>query len=244
MKSLSFVWYLAFFRSDIFFEALAFVAPKTIGGGNIMLYFLTGLIFIAVLLFLMPVVLSIDIKRVKENENITIGVYGLYGLLKFKTEIPFLKIVFENGKPALRYKVEVANKKRSKLFARFTKLFSVEEGEGFYEIYKDNKNKIIPALKYITGKTEIKNFNLRFTLGTGDAAETGVLYGIAWIVIGNIMTLTRSYLNIIKPRIVVVPIFNQVQLSVDFSCIISMRLGHIINTGIRVIPVLLSSNEK
>ena len=207
-----------------------------------MLYFFSALIAIVVVLYLMPIALSIDIKRVKENDSITIGVKTLYGLLKFKTEIPFMEIVFRNGKPALKYKVEVADKKRSKLFARFTKLFSVTEGGEILDIYKENKYRIKNALKYITRKTVIKNFNLKFKLGTGDAAETGILYGVAWIVIGSVMTLAGSYLNIIEPRIAVVPIFNQVQLRTELSCIISIRLGHIINTGIRVIPVLLSGS--
>lgn len=209
-----------------------------------MLYFLSGSMVIVILLYIMPVVISVDLKRVRENDSITIGVRTLYGLLKFKSEIPYLEIIFRNGKPALKYKVEVANKKRSKLFARFTKLFSAEEGGNLYTVYKSKKYWIMAALKYIAKKIEIKNFNLRFSLGTGDAAETGVLYGVAWIVIGNIMTLGKSYLHIKDTRITVVPIFNQVQLSVDFSCIISMRLGHIINTGIRIIPALLSSIRK
>lgn len=209
-----------------------------------MLYFLSALIAIVVMLYLMPIALSIDIKRVKENDSITIGVKTLYGLLRFKTEIPFLEIVFRNGKPALKYKVEVADKKRSKLFAQFTKLFSVTEGGEILDIYKENKYRIKSAIKYITRKTVIKNLNLKFKLGTGDAAETGILYGVAWIVIGSIMTFAGNYLNIIEPRIAVVPIFNQVQLRTELSCIISIRLGHIINTGIRIIPVLLSNNKK
>jgi hypothetical protein len=193
---------------------------------------------------MMPISISIDIKRVNDNDSITIGVKTLYGLLRLKTEIPFLEIVFRNGKPSLKYKVEVTDKKRSKLFAQFTKLFSLTEGGNILEVYKKNKDRIKTALKYITKKTLIKNFNLKFRLGTGDAAETGILYGVAWIVIGSIMTFAGSYLNIIEPRIAVVPIFNQMQLRAELSCIISIRLGHIINTGIRVIPVLLSGNRK
>ncbi|HYE09693.1 MAG TPA: DUF2953 domain-containing protein, partial [Patescibacteria group bacterium] len=136
------------------------------------------------------------------------------------------------------------NKKRNKLLARFTKLMNIEEGEGVYKAFRKNKSKIIPVLKYITSKTEINNFNLKLSLGAGDAAATGILYGVTWIVLGNIMTLTRCYLNVYEPKIVVIPIFSQVQLSIDFSCIISLKLGHIINAGIRAIPQLISGLRK
>jgi len=97
------------------------------------------------------------------------------------------------------------------------------EGEGLYEAYKKNKRIVMPVVEYISKKIRIYGFNLKLSLGTGDAAATGVLYGAAWIVIGNVMALTSSYLNIIEPRIAVIPIFSKVNLSVDFSCIISMK---------------------
>ncbi|KUO73673.1 MAG: hypothetical protein APF77_22915 [Clostridia bacterium BRH_c25] len=201
-------------------------------------------VLILLMLYLMPIAVSIDMNKDNENDNITVGLKTLYGLLKLKTEVPILEITFENGKPVLKYKAEIADGKRSKLFAGFTKIFSMTEGEGLYEAYKKNKRIVMPVVEYISKKIRIYGFNLKLSLGTGDAAATGVLYGAAWIVIGNVMALTSSYLNIIEPRIAVIPIFSKVNLSVDFSCIISMRLGHIINAGIRAIPALLSGMGK
>lgn len=207
-------------------------------------YFLIAALFIMLLLYFMPIAVSMDVSKDNENENITIGLRTLYGLLNLKTEVPFLKIAFENGRFALKYKVEVAERKSNKLLDRFTKLLSIEEGEGLYDTYKNNKYKIMSFSKYIKKKIKIKNFNLKLGMGTGDAAATGVLYGMAWILIGNLMTFIRSHLSINDPRIMVVPIFGMVQLSVDFSCIISMKLGHIINAGIRAMPALLSDMRK
>ncbi len=209
-----------------------------------MIYFIAVLLAVLVLLYVMPVAVSVEVKRAKESGSIVIGVKTCYGLLKFKSELPFVEIVFKNGKPALKYKLEVADIKRSRLFARFTKLISVEESGRLYTILKEKKHSIISALRYISGKIIVRGFNLKLALGTGDAAETGILYGAAWIAIGNIMALGASHINIKEPRIAVIPVFNRVQLNIHFSCIITMRLGHIINTGIRVIPALLSSKRK
>jgi hypothetical protein len=216
----------------------------TLWGGNVMLNVLLVILVILILLYFMPIVVSMDVRKDNKNDKITIGLRTLYGLLKLNTEIPFLEIVFKDGKPGLKYKIEVGNKKRSKLLARFTKIMNVREGEGAYKTYKRNKSIIIPILKYITGKTKVSNFNLKLSLGAGDAATTGILYGVTWIVLGNIMAFTSSYLKVYEPKIAVIPIFSQVQLSVDFSCIISLKLGHIINAGIRAIPALISGLRK
>ncbi len=209
-----------------------------------MFYFLLTLLVILLLLYFMPIVISIDMRKDNMDDKITIGFSTLYGLIKFKSEIPFLIIAMKDGKPALKYKMEVANKKRSRLLARFTKLFSITEGGNLFKIYKNIKNAITPVLKYMAKKTRIDNFELKLSMGTGDAAETGILYGVAWILIGNIMTFTRSYLNIGNPRIAIVPIFSRVQLCVEFHCIISLKLGHIINAGIRAVPALLSGMKR
>lgn len=209
-----------------------------------MLYVLSAIAVILILLYFMPIVVRLDIKKDNENDKITIGIRTLYGLIKLRSEIPFLKIVFENGRPALKYKVEVANKEKSKLLARFTKILSMREGEGLYKLYKKSGHKFLPVLRYIMSKTRISEFNLKLSLGTGDAALTGILYGVTWIVIGNIMTFTRSLLKVYNPRVAVVPIFSRVQLSLDFNCIINLKLGHIINAGIRALPAIMSSMKE
>lgn len=213
-------------------------------GGNIMLSALFVVLAILILLYFMPIVVNMKVKKDNENDKITIGIRTFYGLLKLNSEIPFLEIVFKDGRPGLRYKIEVGNKKRSKLLARLTKIMNVREGENVYNTYRRNKYIVTPIIKYITGKTKISSFNLKLGLGTGDAAATGILYGVTWIVLGNIMAFTSSYLNVYEPKVAVIPIFSKVQLSIDFSCIISLKLGHIINAGIRAIPALISRLRK
>lgn len=209
-----------------------------------MLYALCAMVVIMLLLYFMPIVVRIDVNKDNDNDKITIGIRTLYGLLKLKSEIPFLKIVFENGRPALKYKLEVADKKRSRLMASITKVFSLGEGEGVYRLLKKYRKPILIIGRYMARKTRINQFNFKLSFGTGDAAATGILYGVTWIIAGNIMTFANSLLNVRNPRIQVIPLFSSVQLSVDFDCIIHLQLGHIINAGIRAIPALKSSIKK
>jgi len=209
-------------------------------GGIVMLYAASGFIFLILILFLMPVEISTKVEKHNSNVKISLVLKTLYGLFNVNTEIPAFKLDYENGKPVLKYKVEVANKERSRLLAGFSKLLTIEEGEGLYRIYKKKKDIILPPLKYLTKKISVRNLYLKLKMGTGDAAATGLLYGTAWIAVGNIMALTRSYVNIKEPRIIIAPIFDSARLSLDFSCIIRIKTGHIINAGIRVIPALIT----
>ena len=209
-----------------------------------MIYAASGFIFLILMLYLMPVEISTKVEKHNDDVKIDLGLKTLYGLVNINSEIPVFKLVFENGRPVLKYTVEVADRKKNRLMARFKKLFSMEEGKGLLSAYKHNKDVIASALRYITKKIIIRNLYLKMGMGTGDAAATGLLYGTAWIVIGNMMAFAGSYVNIKQPRIIIAPIFGSASLSLDFSCIIRMKTGHIINAGIRVIPALISGNRK
>jgi len=213
-------------------------------GGIVMIYAASGFIFLILMLYLMPVEISTKVEKHNDDVKIDLGLKTLYGLVNINSEIPVFKLVFENGRPVLKYTVEVADRKKNRLMARFKKLFSMEEGKGLLSAYKHNKDVIASALRYITKKIIIRNLYLKMGMGTGDAAATGLLYGTAWIVIGNMMAFAGSYVNIKQPRIIIAPIFGSASLSLDFSCIIRMKTGHIINAGIRVIPALISGNRK
>lgn len=209
-----------------------------------MMYILLAIIAIAVMLYHMPIVITLDIRKDNQNDNITVGIKTLYGLLKLNSEIPFLKIVFENGMPGLKYKIEASDRKRSRLLARFTKILNIGEGESLYRMLKRSSHILMRPLKYIMEKTNIRRFSLKLSFGTGDAAATGLIYGAAWIVIGNMLALVNNFVKLSNPRIIIVPLFGSVQLAMDFSCIISIKFGHIISAGIRAIPALISSKKK
>lgn len=214
----------------------SWILEESLRGGFMMLYAVLFIVFLMLILYLMPVKISIGVEKHSEYVKISFQIETLYGLLNIKTELPIFKLTFENGKPSLKYKIEEADRRRSRLLAEFTKLFDMKEGKGFFRVF-------LP-LRYIIRKITVRNLYLKLGIGTGDAAATGVLYGFAWIAIGNIMTYTGSHVNIEKQRIIILPTFGSVSLHIDFSCIINIKTGHIINAGIRAIPALISGNRK
>lgn len=198
-----------------------------------MIYFVLA-VFVLILLFtLIPIDIRIEIRKNDENSRMYLGLRTFFGLLNLGIEIPFMEIIIKNGRLGLRYKSEVVNRSFNKLFASFKKFMSMEESEGLYKKYKNNKARIIPVLKYLRTRLSIKDISIKLNIGTGDAAETGIIYGLAWMIIGGVFTLLRSFKIKNEPEISVIPVFDKIQTNVDFNCIIRMKLGHIINAGIR-----------
>lgn len=75
----------------------------------------------------------------------------------------------------------------------------------------------------------------RSTVGTGDAAEAGLLMGMLWTVKTMLLGwLSRSLQMETVPQLTVTPAFNSPRLETSFHCILHFRLGHAIFTAIRV----------
>ncbi len=201
-------------------------------------YILPVLLVIALivlfLLYVIPIVTSIDASKEIENNKLSIVIGTTYGLLRLRTEIP-LTVAFKDGRILLDYKTKEVGKKKNILMEAFTKLLSKKEDESLYNTYKKNKHRVIVFMDYIMDKLKISSLNFNVKMGTGDAALTGILYGTIWIAIGSIMTFIGNNLNPERPNIVVVPIFGEAQLSIDFNCIISIKLGHIIYAEIKAL---------
>ncbi|HEX3031636.1 MAG TPA: DUF2953 domain-containing protein [Bacillota bacterium] len=92
---------------------------------------------------------------------------------------------------------------------------------------------LLPALHKIIAKTEIRHLSWRTTFGTGDAASTGVLAGVAWSLKGSLVGWLLHQVKKVKtsPQLKVIPQFSTSVFSLEFHCIFVVRAGHIIVAG-------------
>lgn len=87
-----------------------------------------------------------------------------------------------------------------------------------------------PFSHYILTRATVSHLSWNTTFGTGDAALTGVLAGVAW----SVKSFTVAVLNrktrglYTKPHLKVSPVYNATCLITDFHCIFRFRAGHII----------------
>ncbi|WP_159102330.1 DUF2953 domain-containing protein [Caldalkalibacillus mannanilyticus] len=94
---------------------------------------------------------------------------------------------------------------------------------------------------HVIAKKFLKNIRLeeliwRSKIGTGHAAETGLLTGVGWGVKSNIIGMFSSYLTLrCVPRISVTPSFNEKKIESNIQCMIRFRIGNAIVAGIRIL---------
>lgn len=156
--------------------------------------------------------------------------------LKFSIEFHYAEKKFEIKLKSgiIRFKIKLGKKKEKK-----PKKESGEEPQkqkdgyseklaGITEIYEKYKKPAINLLKYMSGRLELRKINIDLSYGTGDAAYTGILYGIIQIISGNLFAAAVKYLNADYPVLNVRPNFQNKCFKLGFSGIIKARPVHII----------------
>lgn len=93
-----------------------------------------------------------------------------------------------------------------------------------------------PHLKRFFSRSEMGIQQLRVEIGTGDAAETGVMVGLLWAGIGLLGPFLKPQAPF-KPLII--PIYKGQVLNIYFSGILAVRPVHIISVAVHLLLSLL-----
>ena len=100
-----------------------------------------------------------------------------------------------------------------------------------YSEYKEIINIFLKSMRY---RIKMNKVELSLEYGTGNAATTGMLYGVIWgIVTGTYNTLSLFF-NMDFPKPKIVPDFQNSKFDFAFSGIFRVRLVHIINVLIKI----------
>lgn len=199
------------------------------------IYILLGIGIIGLLLYFMPIQIKLKIIRKKEDDLILIRYKSLYGILNLKFELPMLDIVFVNGKLSLKYKAEIESNKTNKLFKSFSKIFTPDDFQNIKRYFTGDKILLRRIVDYWLKHIVLRDLSIIIKFGLIDAALTAALCGVVWTLLGGMLSIMRSMLDMTTKNIVVAPIFDDEKLEAEISCIINFRLGDIINTGILVL---------
>jgi len=179
-----------------------------------------------VLLFVIFINFELDIKiRIQNKSNyVSLVLRLLRGLIRIRFNLSLEAL--EKGAFYLIIR---------KMDSDFEHSFRMEE---IFDMFKRNRTKYTKFsqhIKYLASKINIQCLNLDMKFGLHDAAQTALVYGSAITILSSIKgyLLSKFGLNNIKIRLV--PYFNETKLDLVLGCIINIRLGHIIITGIRML---------
>ncbi|PTM58632.1 DUF2953 domain-containing protein [Desmospora activa] len=193
---------------------------------------------IAVLFFVVMIVSTVRIRllyrRQGEDDEMSVHVRMWAGLLRFQYRFPQFRLTSEGVDVKEKTKAPLSGKKPAwfetiglKTLQRVRQDWRILKYRviGLYDVF-------YRFLRHVTCERLIWKSHL----GTGDAAETGVITGLAWGVKTSLVGMLGSYIDwLVRPRLDVVPHFQERRLETELDCMIRFRIGHAILAILRLL---------
>jgi len=191
--------------------------------------FLIIILAVALLLILTNGYVVFELKKDEKLDNLAISIFSFGQILKYKYEVPLID--FENG--GIKSLLSTKRGKKEEITKEEEKFLGIGEIVRRYKYFKESNSSNLAMLKYLWNRAKLRELYLDLSIGTDDAALTGITGGAVWAVIGIIDSYLSNRFRSYKKHIDVKTNFNNKELKVDFYCIFAIRFVHIIRVGIR-----------
>ncbi|WML47292.1 DUF2953 domain-containing protein [Neobacillus sp. PS3-34] len=195
------------------------------------------LLFLLFIILFTKITIFINYYHHKDNDDLKVEFRALFGLIKYKINVPLIKI--DDNSPTIVLKETTQKSNNSENEKKDRKQFSAED---LLDSIRDTKEllehvfKLHKIVKAFLGKVSIKQFEWRTIFGIGDAAYTGMLTGAFWAIKGSIVGLISHYMKMKQmPQLAVIPHFQQTVSQTQLKCIFQFRIGHAILAGMKLI---------
>ncbi|MGI6574467.1 MAG: DUF2953 domain-containing protein [bacterium] len=199
-----------------------------------------SLILFLALLLLTPIKIALTYYY-KQGKNLAIlNVSILFGLVKINWDSREKRIRFIFIHSRISFSWQFPSTRRR--LRKEAKTFSIIRVR--LESWRGKRGLINRFYPYFFGFIKgisLKKFVLEMKIGTGDAAETGILVGSIYGCLGLINHFLFRYLKQItdKLKIIIKPDFNHLYLDVYFTSIIEMLPGYIIIEMLKFLAALI-----
>ncbi|MGG0719791.1 DUF2953 domain-containing protein [Robertmurraya massiliosenegalensis] len=198
---------------------------------------LAVIVVLIISVMLLKLIVIIDYYHNKDDDRFKITFKTFFGLIKYKINVPVIKIAEDSPEIVVKEKIETGaqekdKKQDTKKFSAKDILQSIQDMDQFVKHVVGLHHIIRSFLKKVT----MANLEWRTTIGISDAAYTGMLTGVFWTVKGSLVGLLTSLLKVkTLPNLMVTPDFNRTVNETSFRCMIHFRIGHAIFAGIKLL---------
>lgn len=194
---------------------------------------------ILVILFFSDFIIEMRINKCGKDHKINMNFKGLYGIVNYNIHIPFIDIVTgRDNIPALKFNRKIGKGKKLKNIANDKSIINLYELENLYRKYKRIYLKYTTFIVHIKKRIIIHRIYWTTELGVDDAYETAMITGFIWMIKSYL--IAALYHSSHKPKdahINVTPNYAKEILNTSFHCIFSIKLGNIINAGLKTLIV-------
>jgi len=174
-------------------------------------------------------IINITYKKLNNDDIVTVQLTALYGVIKYKIQLPSLDFINKIDSFILNLKLRYKRrreKKKKKLIIKKSKTIDYL----FHTLENLNKRYRyhIKLSKYMIKKVYIKNFLLKIEYGIEDAYIAAICHGLFYILMTNFIIFMQQNMNLQVKAIALKPVFDKEILNLEFNCIIDIKIGHII----------------
>ncbi len=203
-----------------------------------MLILYISIVLIAILLLVSLSSIKIKIKLLKDNscEEIIFHFYALYGLIKYRMEIPFVEIMNKSNSVAateINSDIEITNKETVKQHKN--REFSWRELETIYNKANLMYKRYRMGIRYINKRLVMEDISWTTEVGVSDAAATAITTGVFWAVKSNIVALLIKKMSLKSYHVNVLPYYGADKFNTSLDCIITLKIGYIIIAGLKIL---------
>jgi hypothetical protein len=163
--------------------------------------------------------------------------FRLWGVIRYKIEIPFLKLDEESPSLVTKTKVKTGKEEKTKKEDK-TKVSSKDMLNTFEDTEKILRHVVSlhHLIRNFLKRVVVKKFEWHSIIGLGDAAATGMISGAVWAVKGSILAIISHYFKLVViPQMTIQPHFQAFVSHTSFKCIFQFRIGHAMLAGIKLV---------
>ena len=191
-------------------------------------------IFLLILLLILFFPVNTTLKLHIDNRALDFNakIY-LFKKIRIYKKLIVIQDIFKFKNKDEEKKQEVNKKEQRKKIKKKNAAF-LDKLNIFINLYSSNKERFIKLKLYIQRKFELKKTEISISEGTGDAAQTAMLYGVLWSLIGSINAMLSNFLTITFKSININCDYNNKTFKADINCIFSFSIANIIIVFLRL----------
>lgn len=188
------------------------------------------------ILFLLAILLFVPI-------NTTLGLHMNEKSLEYDLKIYMFKFIRVYSKagviPDYLKQLRHSGKKEDKLPEKTAKKSNVKvKLRSIVNTYCENRDKFTKLRLYMKRKFKLKDFIITIDQGTGDAAYTGLLYGVIWNILSMINSVLSFFFTLTYKNITVNSNYNNRIFKAEISCIFKLTIANIIIVLLRLYYIM------
>jgi hypothetical protein len=211
---------------------------------GVLLALLLAVVLALVLLLVTPMYVEVLYKREGKDDRLHVGVRALFGLLKLGYDVPIMALMERSGAITLR-KEPAEKMPRGKKGWTTVTVEKFEKWQRQFRRVMDRIGKYKRAMRKLTRTFHIVSFHWRTRFGTGDAAQTATMTGLAWGLKGILGGMLYRYFTVDKRlRYDVRPHFQAKGFYTELTCIIRFWPGKAMMAGLTLVFLWLKEGMK